>query len=525
MPAVFHPLRLGYEVSDFFEFIHEVRFAPRERGAFQFALLDLALGVVHFLPFILGGNVRHRNFAKQVGRLQKLLERLLTAKERMSQRIRGTGHPALIHRHDETDSAGAALVPGLGGAGRLALNVVGDSLVQFHLVAFKIECDSLREAFCEKFFRFPSAVGLRLGEIQHDLLCAAQVARRLAALHRIVNGFHVSIRFLVKQLEEQREIDRIALVRRRREQQIVGGLFAEQFAQAIPLALVLRIPRRHAVRLVHDDQIPVVGLADARQDFLALGQIHRSDELRLLIPHVDAILNAQIGPAQDVERFLEAVGHFALPLEGEVCRADDEDALNQAAQLEFLEQQAGHDGLARPGVVGQEETATGGFEQVVVHRVQLVGQRVNPRNGQPEKRVVFLGQRNAERFDGQLDEFGLRSKLRFRAFNFDGIEFGLGQHDPAPESLRARADEVHHHEAVTGGGIADDLHGLAELGTVQDHAVREIVGRNAHVAQKKTPVRCGFAFMPIKIVQIVICCDFYAIEKPFASVSGSPGNR
>ena len=117
LAAVFDSLRLRDEFGDFFEFLFKVRFAPGKCGAFEFALLHLALGVVHFLPFLFGGNVRRWDFAKLVGRLQELLESLLTANERLFHRIGGTGHPALIQRHDKTYGAGAALVTGLSGAG------------------------------------------------------------------------------------------------------------------------------------------------------------------------------------------------------------------------------------------------------------------------------------------------------------------------------------------------------------------------------------------------------------------------
>ena len=181
-------------------------------------------------------------------------------------------------------------------------------------------------------------------------------------------------------------------MRRRGEQQIVRCLLAKEFAQPIPLALVLRIARGHAVRFVHDYQIPVLRLTDARQDFLALRQVHRGDELRLFVPHVHAVLDAKIGATQDVKRFLEAVGHFALPLEGKVRGADNEHALDQPAQFEFLDEQPGHNGLARTRVVREEETTASGLQQVVVNGVELVWQRVNARDGQPKERIVFLRQ-------------------------------------------------------------------------------------------------------------------------------------
>ena len=38
---------------------------------------------------------------------------------------------------------------------------------------------------------------------------------------------------------------------------------------------------------------------------------------------------------------------FALPLERQVCRADDQNPFDEAPKLEFADQESGHDGLAR----------------------------------------------------------------------------------------------------------------------------------------------------------------------------------
>ncbi len=72
-------------------------------------------------------------------------------------------------------------------------------------------------------------------------------------------------------------------------------------------------------------------------------------------------MDAQVAAPEDVELLLKPVGHFALPLEGEVGRAEDEHALDEAAQFQLLEQQPRHDGLPGTGVVGQQEAAAGGL--------------------------------------------------------------------------------------------------------------------------------------------------------------------
>lgn len=64
-------------------------------------------------------------------------------------------------------------------------------------------------------------------------------------------------------------------------------------------------------------------------------------------------------------------------MEGEVGWADDQDTFSEAAQLEFADKQARHDGLARPGVVGQEEPHARELEQVVIDRLELVRKRID----------------------------------------------------------------------------------------------------------------------------------------------------
>ncbi|MBF8306153.1 MAG: hypothetical protein HW398_1341, partial [Acidobacteria bacterium] len=182
------------------------------------------------------------------------------------------------------------------------------------------------------------------------------------------------------------------------------GFLTQQFAEAVALAFVLGVARGHAVRFVHDHQVPVIGLAHTRQNLVALGQVHRGDELRFVVPEIHAVLHPQIAAAQDVEALLEFVGHFALPLEGEVGRTHNQDAFGEPAQFQFLDQQARHDGLAGARIVGEQEAAPRRFQQVIVNRVELVRQGIDPRNGKAEVGVVFLRQRNAERFDAEFDE-------------------------------------------------------------------------------------------------------------------------
>ncbi len=176
-------------------------------------------------------------------------------------------------------------------------------------------------------------------------------------LHSLPDGANVRIGVCVEKLEEEAEVQRIALVRRgRQKQQVVRGV-AQEFAQLVAQALVACVGRRHAVRFVNDDQVPT-DLPQARQDLLPLGEIERRDDPLLLEPLVDSELISDVVTLEDEELFVELLLQLALPLKSEVGRARDEDAFHQAAQLEFADEKPCHDGLSGASVVRQQEPNT-----------------------------------------------------------------------------------------------------------------------------------------------------------------------
>ena len=141
----------------------------------------------------------------------------------------------------------------------------------------------------------------------------------------------------------------IALVRRGRHQEEVVGHLRQVLAQAVGVGLVVFATGAHLVSLVDDDQIP----AGAKQALAGVFDHRypgdRGDDLVAFLPRVLAVVGAQNVAADDVEPLAELVGEFALPLEGEVRRSDDEHPPYEAAGLEFLEQQPRHDRLAGAG--------------------------------------------------------------------------------------------------------------------------------------------------------------------------------
>jgi hypothetical protein len=70
---------------------------------------------------------------------------------------------------------------------------------------------------------------------------------------------------------------------------------------------------------------------------------------------------------------VEAAIQLVLPLLGETARADNEASLQIVARDHLLHQEAGHDGLARTGVVRQQESQRLARQHFLVDRRDLVG--------------------------------------------------------------------------------------------------------------------------------------------------------
>ena len=239
--------------------------------------------------------------------------------------------------------------------------------------------------------------------MDHRLLGPAEVERRPLALHRLPDGAHVRVRIAVEELEEQGEVLRIALVGRRGQQQDVIGAVAQQLAQPVALALVGFVARRHPVRLVHDHQIPV-RLPQSRKDVAAFGKVERRDDLLLLEPLVDAELFPDVAALEDEELLVELLLELALPLEGEVRGAHDEDPFGEAPELELPDEKPRHDGLAGAGVVGEEEAHGGQLEEVFVDRFELVGKRVHAGDGEAEEGIELVGDAEGVRLEPEAEQ-------------------------------------------------------------------------------------------------------------------------
>ena len=210
-------------------------------------------------------------------------------------------------------------------------------------------------------------------------------------------------------------------------------------------------------------------LAQPGQDVLALRQVERGDDPVLFEPLIHAELVADVLALEDKELGVELFLQLALPLEGEVRRADDQDALGEAAQFQLADEQARHDGLARAGVVGQQKAYARELEQVVVDGFELMRQRIDARDREPEVRIELVG--NAERIGlkPKPQQAAVAVERVLRVDDGDPVEIGRGQRDLA-EPLGLQPHQTNHpaRRAVDQHGL--DPHRLTEERTGEDLA-------------------------------------------------------
>ncbi len=147
----------------------------------------------------------------------------------------------------------------------------------------------------------------------------------------------------VEQTQEVGELVLVAVVRRGGEQQEMVALGCQLRRQFVPLGGDhLRFASGPAaagsggalVGLVDDDQVPVL-LPDPLADVILLGVVEGGDDLVASLPGVRQLLLVD-GREDDVERLAEPALHFVLPLDRQRRRAQDQDAVNRLAELQFL---------------------------------------------------------------------------------------------------------------------------------------------------------------------------------------------
>ena len=116
-------------------------------------------------------------------------------------------------------------------------------------------------------------------------------------------------------------------------------------------------------------------------------------------------LVVDVGASHHYELLVKLLQEFSLPLKGEIGGADDEHPLHQAPELEFLDEEASHDGLAGAGIVGEEEPDARQLQEVFVDGLKLVGQRVHAGDGEAEVGVELVGDAQGVGLQSEFEEF------------------------------------------------------------------------------------------------------------------------
>ena len=178
------------------------------------------------------------------------------------------------------------------------------------------------------------------------------------------------------------------------------------------------------------------------KDFGTLRQIERGDHAVAFHPLVDAELLADVLAFHDQEFRVELFLQFALPLKGEVGRADDQNALGEPAEFQFPNEEAGHNGFAGAGVVSEQESHPGELQEVVVNRLELMGQRVDPRDRQTEVGIELVGDPKSVGLESETEQPAVAVEGVARVENGECFQIRGSDRDLA-KALRVCADDAH----------------------------------------------------------------------------------
>ena len=344
--------------------------------------------------------------AVRIGIVQDLLPAIAHPLQGPTHGVDRRRHAALEHRHRESDCPATGRFF-LGRRDGLIFDVAGQFVVEIEFVAAQVKGGRADFALGEQL---ADLARLGIGEGDQGFLGPPQVEGGFLPPHRLLEALDAAVDIGVKQCQEPAEVFGVAFVRRGRHQQEVIGHLRQRLAQAVGVGLVLLAPGAHLVGLVHDDQIP----SRPQQAFPSVLDERDPgdgrDRLIVVLPGILAVVGPQQAAGDDLELLAELVGHFPLPLEGQVRRSDDQRPLDQAAGLEFLEGQPAHDGLAGAGIVRQQEPDAGQPQEIAVDRLQLVRQRIDAGDGEREVGVVLVGQAQPVGFDAQPEQPGIAVK-------------------------------------------------------------------------------------------------------------------
>src|SRR5215210_1786391 len=95
---------------------------------------------------------------------------------------------------------------------------------------------------------------------------------------------------------------------------------------------------------------------------------------------------------------------FILPLLGETAWTDDKAPLQVATNDQLFDEQSGHDGLSRTGVVGEQKSQRLAKQHLAIHRGDLVRQRLDNGSMDREHGIEKVGQPDALGLGGEPEQ-------------------------------------------------------------------------------------------------------------------------
>ena len=207
-----------------------------------------------------------------LGSFEVLAQPVDTVLQRVPQGVGARCQAPLVEGHQEPDRTRPGILAELGGGTALGFDEVRHRPIKLKLRTIDVEGGGVWNPLGEDRPRRPRAVRLPLREVDHRLFRPPQVEGGAAPVHGLPNRPHVGVHVGVEELQEEREVVRVALVRRCRQHQEVVGTTAKVLAELVAQALLVRGCRRHAVCFIDDHEVPGA-LPQAGEHIIALGEI------------------------------------------------------------------------------------------------------------------------------------------------------------------------------------------------------------------------------------------------------------
>ena len=211
----------------------------------------------------------------------------------------------------------------------------------------------------------------------------------------------------VEQGHEQLEVLGLAVVGGGGHQQEVAGHLLQAAAEPVAPGLshlCAVVGGRHLVGLVHHHQIPL-GAAEPGDQIVVSGQhVEPGDQPGPLGHRVAGARRLHHVPGEQIELEAELLAQLVLPLLHQAAGGHHQAAVEIAPHLQLLDEQAGHDGLARAGIVGQQEPQRAAGQHLVVDGLDLVGEGVDVAGLGGQVGVEKVGEPDAHGLGGQHEQ-------------------------------------------------------------------------------------------------------------------------